>query len=84
MFSERIRVDIEQRLVWIFSEMWLTGNRQTRALFAGQKIKISALTSAWMVPKICQAIYRQYTRSNPISSESVYFQQSYSRTREHH
>jgi len=37
MFSERIRVDIEQRLVWIFSEMWLTGNRQTRALFAGQK-----------------------------------------------
>jgi len=36
MFSEKIHAHIEPRLMCKFRD-WLTGNRQTRALFTGQK-----------------------------------------------
>jgi len=57
MFSESIHADIEPRLVCKFRDIWLTGNRQARALFTGQKNKISvrtpALASARIAPKSC-------------------------------
>ena len=37
MFPERIHADIEPRLVCKFCEIWMTGNKQTRALITGQK-----------------------------------------------
>jgi len=85
MFSERIHADIEPRLVCKFREIWLAGNRQTRALFTGQKnsVRSPALASSRSRPISVMASWRQYTRVPQISSESVYFRRSYSRTREH-
>jgi len=58
MFSERIQHLSDPRLVCKFSEIWLTGNRQSRALFTSQKNKISArspaLASVRIAPKIRQ------------------------------
>jgi len=59
----------ESRIVCKFREIWLTGNRQSRALFKWQKNKTSAsspaLASARIAPKICQGQPEQYTRSSP-------------------
>jgi len=81
MFSERIHADTELRLVCKFREIWLTENRQTRALFTGQKNKISnrspAVASARIAPNICQGqlrtIYSEYPKfhPNPFTSGGV-------------
>ena len=74
MFSERIHADIDPRLVCKFREIWLTENRQSRALFTGKnKNKISdrspAVASAGIASKICQgqlqAIYWDCPKFHP-------------------
>jgi len=69
MFSERIHADIEPRLVCKFREIWLTGNRQTRALFTGQKTKFQIPLPLSLLrglhTKSARASSRQYARSTP-------------------
>jgi len=88
MFSERIHGDIDPRLVCKFCEIWLTENRQSRALFTGQKKqKFGSLSCS----RFC--VDRAQNLSGPapdnilgvpqISCESVHFRRSYSRMREH-
>jgi len=84
-YSERIHHVTESRLVCKFREIWLTGNRQSRALFTWQK----------NFRKVCRSRFcadRAQNLSEPapnnrlgvpqISSKSVRFRRSYSRTRE--
>jgi len=70
-----------------FRVIWPTGSRWNRALFNGQKNKISArapaVASARIAPKICGDNSEQYTRSSPNFIQAVHFRRSYSRTREH-
>jgi len=88
MFSERIHADTELRLVCKFREIWLTENRQTRALFTGQKKQNFKSLSRC---RFCADRAQHLSGLAPdnilgvsqISSESVYFRRSYSRTREH-
>jgi len=88
MFSERIYGDTDPRLVCKYRDIWLTGNRQSRALFTGQKKQNFGL--------LCRSRFcadRAQNLSGPapdtivgvaqISSESVHFRRRYSRAREH-
>jgi len=71
----------ETRLMWKFREIWPTASRWNRALFNGQKNKISArapaAASARIVPKICQGqlqtIYPEFPKfhPNPFTSGGV-------------
>ena len=67
-----------------FREIWPTGSRW---IFNRQKNKISArapaAASARIVPKICQGQFQTIYWVPQISSKSVHFRRSYSRTREH-
>ena len=71
--SEKNHHVTEPRLACKFRENWLTGNRQSRALFTGQKNKTSArspaLASARIAPKICQGqlqtIYSKFPKFDP-------------------
>ena len=70
MCSERIHGDIDPRPVCKFREIWLTGNRQSRALFTEQKktkfrlaLPLSLLRGSR--PKSVGASSRQYARSAP-------------------
>ena len=69
MFSERIHADIDPRLVYKFREIWLTGSRQSRALFTSQKVKFRLAVPLSLLrgsrPKSVRASSRQYTRSAP-------------------
>jgi len=73
MFSEKIHGGIDPSLVCKFREIWLTGNRQSRALFTCQKNKTSArstaLAFARIAPKIgqgqLQAIYSEGPKFHP-------------------
>jgi len=73
MFSKRIHADIEPRLVCKFREIWLTGNRQTRALFTGQKTKfqitlpLSLLRGSRPKSVSCQlqTMYSEYPKFHP-------------------
>jgi len=88
--SERMHLLTEPRLICKFCENWLTGNRQSRALFTWQKktklpqgLSLSLL-HARIAPKICQGqLQTIYSEFPQISSKSVHFRRSYSRTREH-
>jgi len=88
MFSERIHGDIDPRLVCKFHEIWLTGNRQSRALFSWQKKTKYRLCSH---SRFCVDHAQNLSGPAPgnmlgvphISSESVHFRRSYSRTHEH-
>ena len=83
MFSESIHADIEPRLLCKFREIWLTGNRQTGALFTGQKNFRSLSRSRFCVDRaqICQGqlqniqytIYCEYPKfqPNPYTSGGV-------------
>ena len=74
---ERIHHVTEPGLVCKFREIWLTGNRQSGALFTWQRNKISArspaLASARIAPKICQTIYSKFPKfhPNPFTSGGV-------------
>jgi len=77
---------IDWRVVFKFREMWPTGNRWNRALFIWQK------NFAWLSScRYCADRAHNLARPAPdnvlrvlqISSRSVYFRRSYSRTREH-
>jgi len=80
-YIERTHQLTEPRLVCKFREIWLTGNRQSRALFTWQKNKTSArspaLASAQIAPKICQGqlqtIYSEFPKfhPNPFTSGGV-------------
>ena len=80
MFYERIHGDIDPRVVCKFREIWLTGNRQSRALLTRQKktkfrlaLPLSLLRGSR--PKSVRVSSRQYTRSvpspNPFTSGGV-------------
>jgi len=68
MFSKRIHHLSDPRLVCKFSEIWLTGNRYSHALFMWQKTQnfgsLPTLASAQITPKICQGqlqtVYSEY------------------------
>ena len=87
-YSERIHHVTESRFVWKFREIWLTGNRQSRVLFTWQKKqnfrKVShsrfctdrAQNLSWPAPNNILGVPQ-------ISSKSVHFRRSYSRTSEH-
>ena len=69
-YSKRIHHLTEPRLVCKFREIWLNGNRHSRALFTWQKktkftkgLPLSLLRGAR--PKSARASSRQYTRSAP-------------------
>jgi len=69
-YSERIHHVTEWRFVCKFRENWLTGNRQSRALFTWQKktklpqgLPLSLLRGSR--PKSVRASSEQYTRSSP-------------------
>jgi len=68
-----------------FREIWPMGNRQNHALFTGQKfrlpLKLSLLRGSR--PKSDVASPINVPRVLQISSKSVHFRRSYSRTREH-
>ena len=69
MFPERIHGDIDPRPVCKFREIWLTGNRQSRALFTSQK-KQNFCSLPLSLPrgsrtKSVRASARQDTRSAP-------------------
>ena len=86
-YSERIHHVSEPRIVCKFREIWPTGSRWNRALLISQKNKKSSrslvLASKRIAPKICQGQFRAiYSRVPQISSKSVQFRRSYSRTRE--
>jgi len=81
MFFEIIHHVIEPRLVCNFRDIWLTGNRQSRALFTWQKKqnirKLSLLSGSHpKSPNNMLAVLQ-------ISSKSVHFRRCYSRTLEH-
>ena len=86
MFSKRIHGDVDPCLVRKFREIWLTGNRQSCALFTGKKIKFRLARS-----RFCADRAQNLSEPAPdnilgvpqISYESVHFQSSYSRMREH-
>jgi len=68
--SERIHRVTEPCFVCKFCENWLTGNRQSRALFTWQKNKTSARSpDARIAPKIChsqlQTIYSEFSKFHP-------------------
>jgi len=73
--SERIHRVTERRFVCKFRENWLTGNRQSRALFTCQKktklppARSPALASARIAPKISQGqlqtIYSEFSKFRP-------------------
>jgi len=67
-YSERIHQLIESRLVCKFREIWLTRNRQSRALFTSQKkipqgLLLSLLRGSR--PKSVRASSKHDTRSSP-------------------
>jgi len=72
-YSKWIHHVTESRPVCKFREIWLTGNRQSRALFTWQENKTSArspaLASARIAPKICQGqlqtIYLEFPKFHP-------------------
>ena len=70
IFPERIHHLSDPRIVCKFREIWLTGNRQSRALFTSQKktkfrLALPLLLLCGSRPKSVRASYRQYTRSAP-------------------
>jgi len=69
LFSERIYHLSDPRLVCKFREIWLTGSRQSRALFTSQKVKFRLAVPLSLLrgsrPKSVRASSRQYTRSAP-------------------
>ena len=86
--SERIHHVTEPRLVWKFRDIWLTGNRQSRALFTWQrKTKNRKLFRsrfcAYRAQNLSQPAPNNTLEVSQISSKSVHFRRSYSRTREH-
>jgi len=92
MFSKMIHGDIDPRLVCKFREIWLTGNRQSRALFTGQKktkfrLALPLSLSHESRPKSARASSRQYTQSAQnfirIRIRALPGGGGYSRTREH-
>ena len=68
-----------------FREIWPTGNRWNRTLLTWQKNSPGspALATARIAPKIYQGQPENVLRVLQISSKSVHFRQSYSRTRKH-
>ena len=62
--SERIHHVSEPRLVCKFREIWLTGNRQSRALFTWQKKFPQALPLSLLRGSRPKSV-KQYTRSSP-------------------
>jgi len=79
---ERIHHITEPRFVCKFRKIWLTWNRQRRALFTWQKknktsASSPALASVWIAPKICQVqlqtIYSESPKfhPNPFTSSGV-------------
>jgi len=71
-FSERIHHLSDPRLACKFREIWLIGNRQSRALFTSQKFffaRSPAVASVRIVPKICQGqlqtIYSECPKFHP-------------------
>jgi len=80
-YSERIHHITEPRLACKFRQIWLTGNRQSCALFTWQKNKTSArspaLASVRITPKIChgqlQTTYSEFQKfhPNPFTSSGV-------------
>jgi len=71
MFSERIHHLSDPRLVCKFREIWLTGNRQSRALFTSHKNlpRAPAFASERIAPKIChgqlQTTYSECSKFHP-------------------
>jgi len=61
--SKKIHHVTEPRLVCKFREIWLTGNRQSCALFTWQALPLSLLRGSR--PKSVRASCKQYTRSSP-------------------
>jgi len=87
-YSGKIHHVTESRLVCKFREIWLTGNRQSRALFSWQKKQNFRKVSH---SRFCADRAQNLSGPAPnnilgvlqISSKSVHFQRSYSQTREH-
>ena len=84
--SKRIHHLTDARLLCEFREMWLTGNRQSRALFTSQKktkfrLVLSLSLLRGLCPKSAGASGGQCSQSVPNVMQIVL--QSYSRTREH-
>jgi len=71
MFSERIHHLSDPRLVCKFREIWLNGNRQSRALFTSHKNlpRAPAFASERIAPKIChgqlQTTYSECSKFHP-------------------
>jgi len=87
MFSERIHHLSDPRLVCKFRKIWLTENRQSRALFTSQKQNFGSLSRSRFCTDRAQNLSGpapdNILEVSQISSESVHFRRSYSRTREH-
>jgi len=64
-------------------EIWLTGNRQSRALFTWQKDKTSARSPALRAQNLSGTAPNNILGVPQIPPKSVHFRRSYSRTREH-
>jgi len=85
-YSGRIHHVTESRLVRKFREIWLTGNRQSRALFTWQKKQNFRKVSR---SHFCADRAQNLSGPNnilgvpQISSKSVHFRRSYSWTSEH-
>jgi len=79
IFSEMIHVDIDPRLVCKFREIWPTGSRWNRALLTRQKRKFRFCADR--AQNLSEPAPDNLLGLSQISSKSVHFWCSYSRTR---
>jgi len=83
--SKSFHRDTDRRVVFMFREIWPTGNRWNRALLAWQKFRLAlcCLYYADRAQNLPGPAPDNVSNVLPISSKSVHFRWGYSRTLEH-